>query len=214
MRTAGMTGDAVPVAGASDWRLECRRWLYGFPVRRLAYRRIGGHRRGDTTVSRVNPGYGSIAAGKQIGVLGESARFGNLQLAPDGKRLAVSVGDLAERGSNIWLFDVARGLRTRFTFDPSSELSSVWSPDGSRIVFNASRKGPPIFDLYQKASSGAGDEEELLADSPSLKEPVDWSQDGRFVLFMVTQYQKTLSDLWVLPLFGDRKPFSIRKRNS
>jgi len=150
-------------------------------------------------------------SGKQIGVLGESARFGNLQLAPDGKRLAVSVGDLAERGSNIWLFDVARGLRTRFTFDPSSELSSVWSPDGSRIVFNASRKGPPIFDLYQKASSGAGDEEELLADSPSLKEPVDWSQDGRFVLFMVTQYQKTLSDLWVLPLFGDRKPFPFRE---
>jgi len=149
-------------------------------------------------------------SGKQIGVLGEPARFGNLQLAPDGKRLAVSVGDLAERSSNIWLFDVARGLRTRFTFDPSDELSSVWSPDGSRIVFNASRKGVPIYGLYQKASSGAGDEEELLTDSPSLKQLVDWSQDGRFVLFMVG-FPKPLNSLWVLPLFGDRKPFPFRE---
>ena len=61
-------------------------------------------------------------------------------------------------------------------------MTSVWSPDGNRVVFNAGRKGH--FDLYQKASSGAGAEEELLADGLD-KYPVDWSPDGRFILFGV-----------------------------
>lgn len=85
------------------------------------------------------------------------------------------------------------------------ELTSVWSPDGSRIVFNSRRKGH--LDLYVRASSGVGAEEELLVDDLD-KSPLDWSPDGRFVLFSVAA-SKTGSDLWVLPLFGDRKPFPI-----
>ena len=142
-------------------------------------------------------------SGKQIGALGEQARYGDLELTSDGGRVAVSLFDRARRGRDIWLFDIARGLRTRFTFDPADEMTSVWSPDASRIVFNARRKGH--WDLYQKASSGAGTEEELLADSVD-KVPLDWSPDGRFILFGVGAFQAT-ADLWVLPLFGDRKPF-------
>jgi Tol biopolymer transport system component len=142
-------------------------------------------------------------SGKQIGVLGDNARSGHLQLAPDGRRLAVSVFDLAQTSRDIWLFDIARGLRTRFTFHLADEQASVWSPDGSRVVFSSRRRGR--LDLYQKASSGAGAEEELLADGLS-KSPSDWSSDGRFMLFGVDN-SPTDGDLWVLPLFGDRKPF-------
>ena len=142
-------------------------------------------------------------SGKQIGVLGDQARSGDLELAPDGRRLAVSLFDRARRGRDIWLFDIARGLRTRFTFDPADELAPVWSPDGRRVVFNARRKGH--LDLYQKASSGAGAEEELLADGLD-KTPLGWSPDGRFILFVAVA-PKTGLDLWVLPLFGGRKPF-------
>ena len=142
-------------------------------------------------------------SGKQIGVLGDEARHGDLELTADGGRVAVSLFDRTRRGRDIWLFDIARGLRTHFTFDPAEELTSVWSPDGSRVVFNANRKGH--WDLYQKASSGAGNEEELLADSRD-KVPFDWSPDGRFILFGVGAFQAA-ADLWVLPLSGDRKPF-------
>ncbi len=142
-------------------------------------------------------------SGKQIGVLGDQDRSGDVALAPDGRRVAVSVFDLVRRTRDIWLFDIARGQRTRFTFDPADEFNSVWSPDGSRLAFNARRKGH--LDLYQKASSGAGAEEELLADNLD-KYPLDWSPDGRFILLRVNT-PKTGNDLWVLPLFGDRKPF-------
>jgi eukaryotic-like serine/threonine-protein kinase len=144
-------------------------------------------------------------SGKQLGALGDQARYGDLELTPDGGRVAVSLFDRTRRGRDIWLFDIARGLRTHFTFDPSDDEASVWSPDGSRVVFNANRKGH--LDLYLKASSGEGTEEELLSDS-SDKVPLDWSPDGRFILFGVGEpaFQAT-TDLWVLPLFGDRKPF-------
>jgi Tol biopolymer transport system component len=115
----------------------------------------------------------------------------------------VSVFDPARRSRDIWLFDIARGLRTRFTFDAADELASIWSPDANRVVFNARRKSH--LDLYQKRSSGEGAEEELLADSLD-KYPADWSPDGRFILFSVTA-PRTGFDLWVLPLVGDRKPF-------
>jgi Tol biopolymer transport system component len=142
-------------------------------------------------------------SGKRIGVLGDPAGYGDLELAPDGRRAAVSVFDPARRARHIWLFDIARALRTRFTFGSGDELASIWSPDGNRVVFNARRKGP--LDLYQRASNGVGPEEELLADGLD-KVPLDWSPDGRFVLFAVLA-PKTGSDLWLLPLFGDRKPF-------
>jgi Tol biopolymer transport system component len=100
---------------------------------------------------------------------------------------------------------VARGLRTRFTFGPADELTSHWSPDGSRVVFNSNRKGH--YDLYQKASSGAGTEEVLLEDNLD-KYPGSWSPDGRFILYVTgATTPHTGNDLFILPLSGDRKPY-------
>ena len=97
---------------------------------------------------------------------------------------------------------MARSLKTRFTFDPADEFPLIWSPDGSRVVFNSRRKGQ--MDLYQKAADGSGTEEVLLEDNRQ-KYPVSWSADGRFILY-VSAGGPTGNDLFVLPLSGDRKP--------
>jgi eukaryotic-like serine/threonine-protein kinase len=143
--------------------------------------------------------------GKQIGALGDPAAYSALELSPDGKRASVNIPDEAGKGQDIWLYDLARGLRTRFTFGPADVSGSVWSPDGSRIVYSSRRKGS--FDLYQKASSGAGSEEMLLESSVD-KYPASWSPDGRFVLYEGLSNSRT-ADLFVLPLTGDRKPFPL-----
>ena len=39
--------------------------------------------------------------------------------------------------------------------------------------------------------------------------PSDWSADGRFVLYTFTGSFPATSDIWALPLFGDRKPFPV-----
>jgi eukaryotic-like serine/threonine-protein kinase len=140
--------------------------------------------------------------GKQLGALGDPAAYTDLELSPDGKRVSVSIPDEG-KGRNIWIYDVARGLRTRFTFDPADQLTSIWSPDGGRIVFNSRRKGS--LDLYQKAASGAGNEEMLLEDNVD-KFPASWSPDGKFILYVGSGPSRS-NDLFVLPLTGDRKPF-------
>ena len=101
--------------------------------------------------------------GRQTAVLGEPADYQDVFLSPDSARAAVSVADAGAPTRNKWTFDVARGLRTGLTDDPADEFEGVWSPDGSRISFNSSRKGS--LDLYQKASNGAGEEELLYANA-------------------------------------------------
>jgi len=142
-------------------------------------------------------------AGKQIGTLGDLASYNHPTLSPDGKRLSVSIFDSTRRTGDIWIYDVARGLRTQFTFDPASELRSHWSPDGSRIVFNSGRKGH--IDLYQKASDGSGTEEILFEDNFE-KQPLGWSPDGRSILYFRSGGTAGSNDLFVVPVSGDRKP--------
>jgi Tol biopolymer transport system component len=96
-------------------------------------------------------------------------------------------------------------VASRFTFDVAIENAPVWSPDGSRIAFRSNRKG--VNDLFEKPASGAVDEQPLLV-TPQAKSPLDWSRDGRFLLYSV-QDPKTGSDLWALPLTGERKPFAV-----
>jgi serine/threonine protein kinase/Tol biopolymer transport system component len=142
--------------------------------------------------------------GKKIGVLGNPAVSSDLELSPDGKRASVSIPGQAGNTRDIWLYDVARGLPTRFTFGTAIAFASIWSPDGSRIVFESSRKGH--YDLYQKPVNGTGTEEVLLEDNLD-KVPVSWSPDGRFILYVTLGGAPKGDDLLVLPLSGDRKPF-------
>ena len=41
--------------------------------------------------------------------------------------------------------------------------------------------------------------------SGTVKRPTDWSRDGRFILYE-NDDPNSRTDLWVLPLFGDKKP--------
>jgi hypothetical protein len=60
--------------------------------------------------------------------------------------------------------------------------------------------------VTQRATNGAG-QDEILDRSTRLKYPVDWSKDGRYIIEQASADSKTGTDIWVLPLFGDRKPF-------
>jgi len=129
-------------------------------------------------------------------------------LSPDGRRLAME--RTINRNTDVWVLDVERAFYSRFTFDAAADLSPLWSPDGSRIVFISNRTGP--FDLYEKSVDGDASERLLLA-TPQNKSGMDWSSDGRFLLYR-SPAPTTGFDLWALPMTGDvRKPFAVVQTN-
>ena len=144
-------------------------------------------------------------SGKQLESLGPPGEINDIVLSQDGKRLAMQRA--VDGNIDIWLMDLARGVPSRFTFEASTEDNPVWSPDGKLIAFSSAAAGSDVlFNIYRKPSTGLGNPE-LLFKSDSGKEPTDWSSDGRFILF--NQYGPSGSDVWVLPMFGDGKPYAL-----
>jgi Tol biopolymer transport system component/DNA-binding winged helix-turn-helix (wHTH) protein len=134
--------------------------------------------------------------GKRLGTVGEPSDYSNPALSPDEKKLVVCRIDRQIGTRDLWLFDLARGTSSRFTFDPAEETNPTWSPDGNRIAFSSDEKGN--FDIYQKAATGTGKAEPLL-ESSDVKMVESWTPDGRFILY------KSGSKLWAKPLNSDRK---------
>jgi serine/threonine-protein kinase len=95
-------------------------------------------------------------------------------LSPDGTRAAVSIADGANR--DIWVWQFASETLTRLTFDAALDMSPLWTPDGSRIVFWSGRDGGGIF---SKAADGTGTEDRLLAATGGrILAPSSWAPDG------------------------------------
>jgi Tol biopolymer transport system component len=143
-------------------------------------------------------------AGKRLSTLGGVGDYGNIELSPDRKHVAVAIQE--QPGVHeLSVYDVSNGRRTMVTANAADQNWLIWSPDGRRVVFNSARNGG--LDLYQVSASRSakGDEETLLVDRLA-KWPVSWSPDGRFLLY-VTSGERTGNDIWVLPLSGDRKPY-------
>jgi Tol biopolymer transport system component len=140
--------------------------------------------------------------GKQLGSLGPPGGYNEPWLSPDEKKVAVARPDPQTGRNDIWLLELARGISSRFTSDPSEDYTPLWSPDGSRIVFTSDREGHA--NVFQRPSSGAGNDE-LILKSNADKLLDDWSLDRRFIIYDTNP--KGSIDLWVFPMLGDRKPF-------
>jgi serine/threonine protein kinase/Tol biopolymer transport system component len=139
-------------------------------------------------------------------------------LSRDGQLVAFSAVTPGTSGTDIFVEDIERNVRTRLTTDPATDHNPVWSPDSSQLVFDshrtssnasASPAGPQVVSaLYVKTVTGASPESMLLPPEPGFAVgPRDWSSDGRYILFTKSPTAQPPWDIWVLPLFGDKKPF-------
>ncbi len=142
-------------------------------------------------------------SGKDLGPVGQPVFTFAPALSPDGRRLASEDIDPISGNLDIWIYELARGVRTRFTFEASGETMPVWSPDGARLVFASNRAGQLA--LFEKAADGTGEARELFR-SDAENRAISWSQDGRYLTFYRLD-PTTRADLWILPLQGGQKPF-------
>jgi serine/threonine protein kinase len=141
--------------------------------------------------------------GKTIETIGDRATYTSPSISPDGSKIAIEVTEPRNATWDVWVFDVARGVRTRFTFGPSSlNGKPVWAPDGSQLLYRSDRGVKA--NLYVKSFAGSATEE-LILDNDHPKDPADWSADGKYILY--TEFtSQTKGDVWVLPTDGG-EPF-------
>jgi Tol biopolymer transport system component len=147
--------------------------------------------------------------GKRTGGPGERALYGETVLSPDGSRVAVIIQDLENESADLFVLDVASGAKTRLTTSPRTEfvMAPVWSPDGRRIAYVTIRNGQE--GIYVRAANGQGSDELLYKNPGAFLNLSDWSSDGRFLSFAISDLKG--GALYVLPLDGsrDRQPVEI-----
>jgi Tol biopolymer transport system component len=141
--------------------------------------------------------------GKRLGSVGSPGYYRNPALSPDGTRVAVEAADPQTGTQDIWLIERARGVPTRFTFDPADDLYPVWSPDGSAILFGSNRGHSDRFSLYRKRADGVGPEDVMVQSSTDMT-PLNWSADGHFVVY---RSRFPFYNLGILPLVGEPTPY-------
>ena len=208
--TGAVSGDPTPVANFVEY--DTGTWHTTFAV-------------SDNGVLIYEPGSKTLGtdlfwfdrAGKMLSRVADRAFYkGSGRLSPDGKRLAVSMGDPQ---ADIWVMDLARGGRTRLTFGGGTHLAPSWSADGQRVVY-VRQNGTTVMagtSLCSHLANGGGQEEVLMEGGPNdtagtLLSP-EFSPDGRYLVH-IEQSGPTGAGIFALPLTGDKKPIPIVQPSS
>ena len=134
----------------------------------------------------------------------EPGDYKDPRVSPDGQRLAFTATD--DGNTDVWTYDLERGIPTRLTFHEARDEYPLWTPDGRRIVFWSERDGGGLF---LRNADGTGQPErlgELIGSQTQI--PTSFLADGSELIFF-TQGGGALSDLYALSLNGEVAPRMI-----
>ena len=131
-----------------------------------------------------------------------------ITFSPDGTRIAYDGYDAQSRNYDVWLYDLARHVSTRFTFNNAVDIAPLWSSDGNYIYFASNRNKK--FEIFRKNVNGSGSGELVLSEDKDIY-PTDVTRDGKYLTFSQDNTSGTMWDLWILPLTGNQKPFPVQK---
>ena len=138
-------------------------------------------------------------------MLGNPAKYGDVELSPDGRRVVASVLDPALNTRNLWVFDPERGVRQAVSPSTRATMSHPSGrPTAPRCSSRTNRGGH--FNLYRKSVDGVGAETPVFADA-SEKYPTSWTPDGRTAVFW--SFDADRAGLSLLPLAGEQRPSSM-----
>jgi serine/threonine-protein kinase len=129
----------------------------------------------------------------------EAALYALPRVSPDGRRLAVTI---EEEHPDVWVLDLASGIRTRLTRSPGIEDSPVWSHDGKRVYYQSETAA---YDLYSRAAD-ASDSARLLLSTRFDKYPYSITPDGRRLAMMEERVRQRIL---VVPLDPAGPPVAV-----
>ncbi len=101
--------------------------------------------------------------------------FANPRISPDGRRLAIGIGDPTTLTHDVWVVDLTQYTWSRLTTDGLSNRP-IWTPDGRRIIYSSND------DLWWIPSDGSGKPDSLLVANGS-RFGGTVTADGRTLIF-------------------------------
>ena len=152
------------------------------------------------------------------------AAYEHPRMSKDGRRIAVAIA--SDNGSDIWIYDLTGGRRTRLTSGGVNRFP-IWAPDGQHVTFQSARSGSAT--LYSRSLDAGSEPEALIrssSDPSGLSRSLAGVLPGTMPLFTASNPHVPMSwsptdkslafderkpsaerDIWILPPGGEPLPF-------
>ena len=147
--------------------------------------------------------------GKRGETAADTGSYGQMNLAPDDRRIAIDGYASSSSAPSIWIIDVATRITSLLTSDSAGATRPIWFPDARTVGFDVKRRG---FLFFHKKAVGASADSAVLESTTAEKWLEDVSFDGRYALYhQLTARAATAqtSALFALPLTGGGKPIAL-----
>jgi Tol biopolymer transport system component len=139
-------------------------------------------------------------SGQEVGARLPRDSYRDPAISPDGRKLAVSLGDPLR---TVWIIDLAQGTRARLTFDTAIHINPAWSPDGRYVAYTSG--ATPGASIHRKGVDGTTPDELLVEDKDATLQAPAYSPDGKFLVYLRATGPSG-NEIHAVPLTGERTP--------
>lgn len=140
--------------------------------------------------------------GKPLKYIGNIIEHFWQRISPDETRVVMGIFEPKSRTQNLWMYDLSRDVRTRFTSGLTADVWPIWSPDGKSVAYTSGTGRRTTIRI--RPATGSGNDRVLLQ-SEAFVQLTDWSRDGKTLCLMQFNPQ-TQGDIFLQSLDSDKEP--------
>ena len=118
-------------------------------------------------------------SGRQTAVVRPVGNYTSLSVSPDGRSVFFDRMDRRMSTFDIWMLELERGVETRVTNDPRTDVFPLWGPAGA-VIFSVAKGSPPRLFRRELAT---GKDQELSPAGVAFQKPTSLSPDGQSILY-------------------------------